>query len=437
MALVRPFRGIRYNPEFVKDYSQVMCPPYDVISPTEQDAYYRLNKHNYIRIELTKELPGDSEYDNKYDLASNTLERWLEEGILLPESKPAIYIHEHYFTLEDYRYCRRSIIAAVRLEEWSKMIVRPHEGTLFKARSDREALLRSTKANTSPVFVMYEDQDKAVKQLLSSLTKSRPQLNSDGYDDEHHHLWIITEPDSIDALSGLFNQKPLYIADGHHRYESALKYKREQEAILGNNATGDEPFNYLMMEMVDFQDPGLVNLPPHRLVRGVSRNTINSLMPKLEYLFDITEVHLDHPEAWIDIEAMMSKSQNTCLALFGLGGDRIHIIEVKDHQKLNQMMPAFHSDLYNKLDVSIIDHVILEGLLGLTDMTDLSRIAFNHNIREIIDLVKNREYQLAIILRPMSPEVIKEVADANQRMPRKSTYFHPKLPSGLVLNRLF
>ncbi|MFA5451573.1 MAG: DUF1015 domain-containing protein, partial [Dehalococcoidales bacterium] len=265
MAFIKPFRGIRYNNKFVPDLSKAICPPYDVISQSGQENYHRLNKYNYIRIEHSQELPADDDSDNKYTRALTTLEKWLDETVLIQDREPAIYIHDHYFNLGGKEYRRRTMISAVRVEDWSKMIIRPHEGTLPKARSDREMLLRSLKANTSPVFAMYEDSDNTVGSMLENLTNIAPHVATTGYDDDRHELWIITEPRAVQALSCMFESKPLYIADGHHRYESALKYRREQEALLGVT-TGEEPFNFLMMELVSITDPGLVILPSHRLI---------------------------------------------------------------------------------------------------------------------------------------------------------------------------
>ncbi len=435
MAQVKPFKGIRYNPSKVEDYSKVICPPYDVISPSEQEAYYAKSEYNFIRIEYTKNETGEEKTDSKYAQALKTLENWLDEGILMQDSEPAIYIHDHCFYLEGKEFRRRTIIGAVKIEDWSERVIRPHEGTLPKARSDREMLLQTIKANTSPVFAMYEDQNGSIKSLLNSLTGSKPSLATRGYENDWHYLWIITEPGLVDALSAMFDQKPLYIADGHHRYESALKHRHQQESLAGET-TGDEPFNFLMMEMVDFEDPGLINLPPHRLVRGASEKNIENLMPNIEKIFDTTRIQLDRPDAWREIESLMHKSEDTCLAVLGPKKDRVCIASVKDQSTINQMMSSSWSDAYKQLDVSIVDHVILQGLLGFTDITDLSHIAFNHNREEVERLVKNDEYQLAIILRPLKPDVIKSIADAGERMPRKSTYFHPKLPSGLVLKRL-
>ncbi len=296
-------------------------------------------------------------------------------------------------------------------------------------------LLRTLKANTSPVFAMFEDEDYTIGSLLENLAASDPHISANGYENDRHELRIATEPKALQKLSNLFESRPLYIADGHHRYESALKYRREQEA-LQRNITGEEPFNFLMMELVSISDPGLVILPPHRLVRGIKRANLNNLTARLGELFDITVFNLETGSDWESVEEELKKPGAVRLAIYGAVHNQVHVLTVKNQEMLSKMMPAFHSELYKSLDVSIVDHIIMENLLGLTDMTDLTRISFNHNLEEVIKLIESGEHQLAIILGPAKPETIVSVADAGERMPRKSTYFHPKLPSGLVMNRL-
>ena len=205
---------------------------------------------------------------------------------------------------------------------------------------------------------------------------------------------------------------------------------------MQRNITGEEPFNFLMMELVSISDPGLVILPPHRLVRGIKRANLNNLTARLGELFDITVFNLETGSDWESVEEELKKPGAVRLAIYGAVHNQVHVLTVKNQEMLSKMMPAFHSELYKSLDVSIVDHIIMENLLGLTDMTDLTRISFNHNLEEVIKLIESGEHQLAIILGPAKPETIVSVADAGERMPRKSTYFHPKLPSGLVMNRL-
>ena len=333
LCLRKTFRGIRYNSEVVKDLSRLSALLRCNLAFRQED-YHRLDKYNYIRIEHSQEFPQMMKAKTNTP-GAGTMEKWLEDAVLIQDREPALYIHNHYFTLNGSEYCRRTIISTVKVEDWSKMIIRPHEGTLPKARSDREMLLRSLNANTSPVFSMYEDAGNAIGSILDNLTTKPPQIATAGYDNDRHELWVVTEPGALQALSCLFESRPLYIADGHHRYESALKYRREQEALLGS-ATGEEPFNFVMMEMVSVNDPGLIILPAHRLIRGVKWANINGLIPRLEELFDITEFHPATPDNWNTVEEELEKPGATRLALFGLGGDRVHMLSVKDQAILNQ-----------------------------------------------------------------------------------------------------
>jgi uncharacterized protein (DUF1015 family) len=241
----------------------------------------------------------------------------------------------------------------------------------------------------------------------------------------------------VNQLASYFARSPLYIADGHHRYESALAFQRERRTA-SSLLSGDEAFDFVMMALVDFSDPGLLILPPHRLVGGISRATLSQLTTKLELFFDIEELSLSTPDVWQQIDHLLAAGgrDEVRLALFGLDKDRLFLLTLRDFAVASQMMPYFHSELYKKLDVSVLDHVILEELLGLGSGGEGAILAFSYEAQDAVKRVLEQEYQLAFLLRAVKPEVIKAVADADDRMPRKSTYFYPKAPAGLVLHRL-
>jgi uncharacterized protein (DUF1015 family) len=435
MAEIYPFRGVRYNQSIVKDLSSVICPPYDIITPQLEQELYRQNQYNFIRIEHNQRLPQDSTLDNKYTRSAAILEEWLKQGVLITDEVPAIYVHDHYFIYQGKEYRRRGLITRVRLEEWHKNIIRPHEGTLAEPKSDRISLLWALRANTSPVLALFEDQKQSLSSLLTAQELGKPVISINSSSEERHNVWAITEPRVISGIYALFAEKPLYIADGHHRYESALIYQREQHT-LSSTASGDEAFNFVMMTLVDFADPGLVILPPYRLLRGLSPPKIANLMTKLQSLFDVEELPIDMPGVWQLVDDLLLKANQTRLVLCGLVAEKLLVLTLRDSNTAKKMMPYFHSELYKELDVSIVDHVILEELLGLSGSEDEAKISYNYDIKDTVNRVLAQEYQLAFILRPIKAEVIKAVADAGDRMPRKSTYFYPKLPSGLILNRL-
>ncbi|GAH40588.1 unnamed protein product, partial [marine sediment metagenome] len=304
MAEIHPFRGVRYNQLLVKDLAGVICPPYDIITPQLQQELYHQSEYNFVRVESGRELPQDTVTDNKYTRSAATLERWLGQGVLVADEAPAIYLHDHYFNHKGKEYRRRGIIACVRLEEWDEMVVRPHEGTLVEHTNDRLSLLWVCQANTSPILALFEDQGQQVSSLLAAQEQSQPIVSSRDTCGERHNVWAITDPEVINQICHSLAHQPLYIADGHHRYESALTYQRERYAS-SSPVSGDEAFNFVMMELVDFYDPGLIILPPHRLVRGISRATLSELMTKLRSFFEIEELPLNIPDAWQQVDDLL------------------------------------------------------------------------------------------------------------------------------------
>jgi len=435
VAEIRPFRGVHYNQRLIKDLSTVICPPYDIITPALQQEFYHRSPYNFVRLEHSRELPQDTTRDNKHTRSAATLKQWLEQGVLEVDETPAIYLHDHYFTHQGKEYRRRGIIVRVRLEGWEKMVVRPHEGTLDKPKSDRINLLRELQVNTSPILALFEDQGQQISSLLAAqeLT-NKPVISLINASRERHYVCAITESQVVNQICTSLAEQPLYIADGHHRYESALAYQRER-GVSSSLASEDEASNFVMMTLVDFSDPGLIILPPHRLVRGISKSILNGLMAKLKVFFEIEELPLNMPGIWQQVDDLLMETDGVRLFLFGLA-EHLLALRLRDFTTASRMMPYFHSELYKRLDVSIADHIILEKLLELSSDREEARISYSYDRQDAIDRVLDQEYQLALLLNPTKVEVIKAIADAGDRLPRKSTYFYPKLPTGLVFHRL-
>ncbi|MFC2020924.1 DUF1015 domain-containing protein [Chloroflexota bacterium] len=435
MADIRPFRGVHYNESLIKDCSAVICPPYDIITPQQQQELYLSSEYNFIRLESGRDLPQDTVTDNKYTRSATTLEQWLEQGVLEIDQVPAIYLHDHYFVHQGKKYKRRSIVARVRLEEWDKMVIRPHEGTLTEPKGDRLSLLWALQSNTSPILALFEDRDRQISSLLANQARNKPLISSSVVNGESHNVWAINDVEAVNHISSSLAGQPLYIADGHHRYESALTYRNERGAYVPA-ASGGETYNYVMMSLVDFSDPGLIILAPHRLVRGIARPVLEDLMAKLETFFKIERLPLNVPGVWKQVDDLFAKTNEVRFILFGLAADYLFVLKLRDLTAISQMMPHFHSELYKKLDVSIIDHIILEKLLALDRDKEKTSLTYSYDMPDAVNKVLNQEYQLALLLSPVKPEVIKAIADYGDKMPRKSTYFYPKSPSGLVFNRL-
>jgi uncharacterized protein (DUF1015 family) len=435
MADVRPFRGIRYNPAKVKNIGDVICPPHDIIPPPLQQELYHRSDYNFIRLEFGFETPQDNPENNRYTRAAHTMQQWLDEAVLKAESAPAVYLHDYVFQHQGQSYKRRGLVVVVRLEEWSKKVIFPHEGTLSKSKTDRLSLLWSCQANTSPILAMFEDNKRSLAALLEKEARHKPAIHADTGDGEGHTIWVLDEPAVTGAISRFFDSQPLYIADGHHRYESALTYKKERSECA--QSTGEEPYNFVMMTLVDFADPGLLVLPPHRLVQGASRSNLHDLQRNLPSFFDIEEMPFNTPDLWPRIDAFLnSDTAAVRLVLYGLQPERLQLLQLREVETANALMPQFHTEMYKRLDVSVVDHVILEKLMGLGAANENAVLNYSHDKKGALQQVRDGEYQLAVLLSPMQASVIKAIADAGDRMPRKSTYFYPKEPAGLVFNRL-
>jgi uncharacterized protein (DUF1015 family) len=432
LADIRPFRGVRYNSSLVKDLADVICPPYDIVPPQMQQELYQRSDYNFVRLEFGRELPQDNNNDNRYTRAAATLKKWLAQGILKVEDRPSLYIDDHHFIHQGQAYRRRNLYCLVKLEEWNKMIVRPHEGTLSRPKGDRLNLLWALQANTSAIMALYEDPAKKISSLLNKATRARAAFNIKVGEGESHQVWTVTDAVINGKISDYMAGQPLYIADGHHRYESALNYRREKRSSSPSPAA-EEPYDFVLMSLVDITDPGLIILPAHRLVRGMPPSAIENLQAGLETCFSVKELALDMTDALLQIDKLLAEDKDEVkLILYGLKKEKLYSLTLRDCDIVKPMIPYFHSDIYQKLDVSIVDHVILEELLGLTHEMAGVFLDYANDALEAIRRVREQEFQLAFIVNPVKPGVIKAIADSGDRMPRKSTYFFPKVPAGLV-----
>lgn len=419
MAEIHPFRGIRYNQQLVGNMGAVICPPYDVITPEEQKSYYEKSDYNIIRLEYSLELLDDTSANNKHTRAAATLAQWLRQSILQRDNVPAFYIHEQQFTYKGMRQKRLGFMGCVKLEPWERKIIYPHEGTVAGIKSDRLALMRACQANISPLLALYDDPGQKVVQLL--LTQTRRKLVLDFTTDrESHKVWMVTEPEFIQRVSHFLASKPLYIADGHHRYETALTYQRERQ--LASSATGEEAFNFIMMTLVSLSGPGLIVLPVHRLIRGLAPSALAGLRHQLQDFFEIKF-----------ISSYSTELSGGSIGVLGMESGQTALLKLRPGVALSDIMPRERSEVYYKLDVSLFQHLILEKLIGPLPE---GSIGYTPNVDIAQSLVEKGEYQLAFLLNPIPVSQIKAIADANDCMPGKSTYFYPKLPTGLVLNSL-
>jgi uncharacterized protein (DUF1015 family) len=283
VADVKPFFGLRYNAELVKDISAVICPPYDVISAQERKAYHQQDEHNVIRLEFGEEFPTDSTTDNKYNRAAATLESWLKEGILVQEPAPAFYVFQQRFAQDNGIKERWGLTARVRMGRQGSNEARPHENVMEDRILDRLKLLRTTRTSFSSIMGMIDHSRDNFAKLLMEVAKAGPDVTAMDHEGVMHNMWVIRDEKSIAKITGWCAKKSIYIADGHHRYETAASYQRERKA-MDPYWTGDESFNFGMMTLIGGSDPGLVALPTHRLVKLPDGSLVTGLREKLSKL---------------------------------------------------------------------------------------------------------------------------------------------------------
>jgi uncharacterized protein (DUF1015 family) len=434
VADVQPFHGLRYNLERIGDLSAVISPPYDVISTAEQLLYHRLSPYNMIRLEYAVERPDDSPANNRYTRAASTLADWLDQGLLTWEEHPAFYLVEHRFTYEDVAKSRFSLIARVRLEDLSSSgRIRPHEMTMRRPGEDRLRLLKSCRSNFSPVMGLFRHQGDGVQSLFPDTIKKTALSATDRYG-VVYSMRVVTDKNDIARVRDLFANKTLYIADGHHRYETALVYQREQRDT-NPSYTGEEAFNFVMMTLTDSEDPNLIMQPTHRMVRGLNAKRLAQLMQeRSDYFEEQLLSPLSTPSETLKywVEALREQG-GTTFGLYGLDGSHICLLKARQ-EKIPPVQPSVLQDL----DVHILHRVILFQMLGIDcGEREEDCLEYTRDGLEALSRVDTGEYQLAFLLNPTPISSVLAVADQGVRMPQKSTYFHPKTPAGLVINPLW
>jgi len=430
MADVRGFRAYRYDLGRVGALSAVVAPPYDVIDPALQQALYDLSPHNAIRLELTKDEPGDDDTENKYARASRTLKGWINDDALRQDTARALYVYEQEFEAEGTTYTRRGFFARVRLEPFGTGRIFPHEQTLSGPKADRLKLYQATGFNLSPVFGLYPD-DGAVFAALESFTRKSPPLEAKDHLGVVNRLWVITDTHAVSTVIGLMGPKPVFIADGHHRYETGLKYLEERQAA-GEVADDEAAPNFCLMMLVGMSDPGLIILPTHRLVGGLPAVTAALLEAALGEHFDIVgRFGTDATACWEHIE--MDGAQE--ILGFGTVADGQWVAaKLRDPAVMARLAPEQSAD-WQGLGVSILHKLVLDVLVR-EKVGGEPACRYVHLLKEVTDAVAAGACQLAVLVPPATMAHVEEIAGNREKMPPKSTYFYPKLLTGLVFNSL-
>lgn len=428
MADVRAFPALRYNDSV--DLAAVTCPPYDVLSATERRALFERSPYAAVRAILPDGEPDPASANSRYTNAANLLSEWQKNGVLVQDSQPALYVTQTEFvepgaTLPSIRY---GLVGALRLHEYKDGVVLPHEKTLDKPKKDRLNLLRATRANVESILCLADDDDGTLLQALMRAAKN-PSIASFIDEMGHKHTLHTVTDEEAARMSALLEPRRIYIADGHHRYETSLAYAREQNA-LGS----DRPEAFLLATIVSAFDPGLSVLPTHRLVKGTPADALNSIFAHLEPVFDILEVDV------ADIESRLRVAfVNQPVLGMVLPSGTVYQLTLRNLAALPNLLPASVVPALHQLEPVILQYLILGPAFGLRpeEIATTDRLAYTRDTQEAVRLVHYEgEFDAAFLLGRPAPTAVRDVSLAGEVMPQKSTFYYPKLVSGLIMRSL-
>jgi uncharacterized protein (DUF1015 family) len=411
MAEIIPFRGFLYDVSKVS-IEDVLAPPYDIITLEGRESLYTKSPYNIVRVDFGKEEPGDNETENKYTRAKRCLDVWIKDGILIRSDKPSFYAYEVIYTIQDVRKRLHGFLCLVKLEELGNGSVYPHECTHSEPKQDRLNLLKACGASTSPIFSLYKSSADGISDILSRITLTRPYLQAADLSGNLHRLWQIDHAEEIEIVRQELANKPIFIADGHHRYETSLEYAREMSAkkiSLSNRKL----YGYTLTFLANMMDEGITILPTHRLTKEIP----GDIDGRLSKYFEIETITND-----FDIRRRLSGRKNA----IGFFKKREKVWHILTYRGRN--LSEVHPDL-RETDVIILHEMIFKKILMNAE------IGYEMDIAKALDQVNDGEYAAAFFLNPTQVKDVEKSALSSMRMPPKSTYFYPKLLTGLVLNQ--
>jgi uncharacterized protein (DUF1015 family) len=445
MAKIFPFKGVLFNKSVVKDYGLVLTQPYDKIDEKMQDAYYRKHEFNIVRVTKGKEQPGDTDSNNKYTRAGEFINKWLKEGVLVQDKESAIYAY--YQTFKDVTgksKTRKGFIAVLKLEDFSKGGVHAHERTLAKPKQDRLNTMMAVGGSCGQIFMLYSDPKIVINKVMDSEANSRPAdvECTDEYG-ETNKLWKITDEQKIKTICREMEHCEIFIADGHHRYETSLNY-REEMRKRGKKASGNETFENRMMTFVNMDDEGLTIFPTQRLIFGLANFSFADFEAKLRKNFEVREyVFTDDASRSRQQTEMLEDlhvegNESHCFGLAAGGTDKFLLLKLKDESVVDKLCKDEHTKEWKRLDVSILHTVILENMLGITkDKVEREEnVSYKRHYDEAIKAALSGKCQMAFLLNPTKLVEVQKIAAKGERMPQKSTDFYPKLLTGMVISKI-
>ncbi len=436
MADIVPFRGVLYDPARVGDVASVVAPPYDVIGPAEQAALYARHPGNIIRLELGQEHPDDNLQENRYTRAHRFLQDWLRDGLLRRDDKPAIYLYAVEYRLHGGpTRTLHGFLSLVTLEEFGAGGIFPHENTRAAAKDDRYRLLETCRSNFSPIFSLYPDAEGAIIRTLDrTVERGQPQFAVTDADGVRHLLWTVTDQRALDRVTAAMKPLPLFIADGHHRYESALRYRNAQRQALGDHGT--LPSDRVLMYFASLDDPGLTILPTHRVLPGPLPYPAHEFRQRLAETFAMETMAFTketEPVARARFMGALYEARTTNAHVMGLivrGESRYVVLTLTAAGRARLGASA-----RERLDVSILQQMMFRDALRM-EPKDEERLLYLKDEEEVLAAMARGDGELAVLINPPKVAEVRAVALAGDRMPHKSTYFYPKPLTGFVLNTM-
>lgn len=425
MVEVASFRGVFYDAKKVSGLDKVVSLPYDIVSPEKQEEYYRSSEYNIIRLILGKDRLGDNG-KNKYTRAREHLNKWLKTGVLVQDERPSIYVYQQEYVLNGKVKKQVGFIALVKLEPFEKGVILPHEKVYRSVLEDRYSLLESTQANLEPIMGVYSDPKHTLRRIFSDLTKSKPLLELKHADDITHMMWKVDDADSLRNIAEVMRDKRLYIADGHHRYITSLKYHQ-------NHGGGDKPCKYIMMLLLNMEDD-LNILAPHRLLKNIPDFNVNDTVNKIRKFFKTREYVSDGGRCRRQLIRDLKSHKGR--HVFGMVvRDRCFLLSLKKDGGVDSILDSTKKSKHLKeLDVTILHDVVINHILGMNGNNNRKDdIIFVKDLPKVFKFIDDGEYEIAFLLNPPKLKQMKAVSDSGEVMPQKSTYFYPKILSGLVM----
>ena len=428
-----PFKGLRYNANKVSNLADVVTPPYDVINPEMQNEFYERHPYNFVKIDLNKE-PGDKRYEE----AGKLFKQWIDAGILVQDEKPAFYFHHQIFKLSDgHEITRKGFFGVRRIEDFSEGGIKPHEKTLEGPKADRLKLMRATQTQLSPVFSLYSDPQKNIDALVGKIKSEKPLIDFVTVEGERHQLWKAEEPSVCTKINSFLGEQPLFIADGHHRYETSLNYRNECRQ-KNPGAVNLEPFNYGIMYFSNMSDEGLIILPIHRALHSIKNFKFEALLEKLRPYCEITPLGETNPQKIVEKLAEAGK-QAHAFVLLTKDSKQSCIISLKRQDWISSLVAKTVSESLRPLDVTVLHRLVFEEILGIsqTAQANQENIIYWKDTKKAINETQKGACEITFLLNPTRIQDMERVAMAGEKMPQKSTYFYPKILSGLVMHPLW